>query len=77
MPRGVPKTSMKVTTLTRHNLKDGMIVEVGKDKFYIHQAVHNNDDSTLLRGNFTGFHGDDTASIWFHGQDRVRIFLEE
>lgn len=68
---------MKVTTITRSNIQDGMIVSVKDGKFYVHEALHGNDDSTELKGNFSNFWDYPSVTLWFYDNDRVKIVLEE
>lgn len=68
---------MKTTTLTRHNLREGMILLSGKDKFYVHEVSHNNDDSTIVRGNFSNFWDYPTTSFVYYDHERVKIVLED
>lgn len=67
---------MKTTTITRHNLKDGMAIMRGNDVFYIVECVHNNDDSTLLAGNYSSFYDYPGASIILYDSDRVKVVIE-
>lgn len=72
---------MKVTTIGRNKIEEGMIVLIGPDpgarKFYVHESVHNNDDSTTIRGNFSNFWDYPSKSFIYWGYERVKIVLEE
>ena len=68
---------MKTTTLTRHNICEGMILLSGKDKFYVQEVSHNNDDSTIVRGNYSDFGSYPSISSIYYDNDRVKIVLED
>jgi len=67
---------MKTVTLHRNNLGDGMIVLLeANTPFYVCECIHNNDDSTILRGNYTGFHEYPTASHILFDRERVQVVI--
>ena len=68
---------MKTTTITRSSLKEGMIISIVKDKLYVQEVSHNNDDSTIVRGNFTSFDEYPSASYIYYDYQTIKIVLEE
>lgn len=68
---------MKTTTITRSSLKEGMIISIVKDKLYVQEVSHNNDDSTIVRGNFTSFDEYPSASYIYYDYQTIQIVLEE
>lgn len=71
---------MKTTTIGRDKIEEGMIVLFGAtpeaDHFFVHEVIHNNDDSTLIRGNFRNFWDYPSESFTFYDYERVKIVVE-
>lgn len=68
---------MKITTITGQNLRKGMIMMFGNSKFYITECGYNNDDTTVVRGNFYSFKNEPTATVRMYDTERVKIVIEE
>lgn len=77
---------MKTTTISRDKIEEGMIVLFGATpeanqfivhaQFFVHEVIHNNDDSTLIRGNFRNFWDYPSESFTFYDYERVKIVVE-